>query len=161
MHVSRSLTTAPCEGNVLCRERKTSSVSSSGVLGVSAGALQCHFAHSPAGVPWLGLQELLMLLPHLHSSCCRGGYREHILCAYLCQRKKSSWEQSPKLGRTVWWPSFWTGRCNMEQREKGNSAFCIFSVLELPLHSLCRRGWRSHVLMNTNPVLGGERSSLP
>lgn len=41
MLVSGSLITAPCEGNVLCRERKTSSVSSSGVLGVSAGALQC------------------------------------------------------------------------------------------------------------------------
>lgn len=97
--------------------------------------------------------------PPLHSSCWRKGYQEHNLtfsrARSLPRSRVPSWK--------VQYSGPTSGQANAIQGEKeGNSAFLrLFFLSDLPLRSLCKKRWRSHVLMNTKPVRCLERSSFP
>lgn len=94
---------ATVEGNVLCREEKTCSMSScqkgSGVLCASAAALQCPLHVPQQECPGWGFWDCQAASsPAQHLLKC---LLEHILSAYLFQEKKFFWEWGSRLGRAV------------------------------------------------------------
>lgn len=94
---------ATAEGNVLCREEKTCSMSScqkgSGVLCASAAALQCPLHVPQQECPGWGFWDCQAASsPAQHLLKC---LLEHILSAYLFQEKKFFWEWGSQLGKAV------------------------------------------------------------